>query len=244
MDKYAIQRKSVRFRLLLVGDNSPLTLQESIKPKQEKPSPSIKATSKAIKRYLSILGLQLKKLIIFSPLFPVLGKDTERNGRILLINAWLLLPQKLWIFWQQNGLHGSRLAGPWWGSPFSKGESPWGKARRAHWWDFELGSKQERNNSEPAHYEMWEGTTRLKGQGDGWASQPAALRCVINTAAHLKSYNSKAGNTGNRRKQEGNSRKLLQRATGFWKANCLNWLPELYIRFDGGRGWISVWQKG
>lgn len=42
MDKYAIQRKSVRFRLLLVGDNSPLTLQESIKPKQEKPSPSTK----------------------------------------------------------------------------------------------------------------------------------------------------------------------------------------------------------
>lgn len=69
---------------------------------------------------------------------------------------------------------------------------------------------------------MWEGITRLKGQGDGWASQPAALRYVINTAEHLKSYNRKPGNAGNRRKHEGNSRKLLQRATGFWKASWLN----------------------
>lgn len=48
-------------------------------------------SSKAIKRGFRFMRHQLKDLraqINFSSLLPILDKDAERNGRILLINTW------------------------------------------------------------------------------------------------------------------------------------------------------------
>lgn len=61
------------------------------------------------------------------------------------------------------------------------------KTSEAHWEGFKVGVKGDRRYSEPSHDKMWDGVTRLEGQGASRdLEEPAALRSAGNTAAHAK----------------------------------------------------------
>ena len=48
---------------------------------------------------------------------------------------------------------------------------------------------------DPAHDKLWDGIAGLQGQGASRGLQPVILRCVGDTAAHLKSYDNEPGTT-------------------------------------------------
>ena len=111
---------------------------------------------------------------------------------------------QLWLFWQRDSLHSTRLAGIRWDPPFSKWkEGLCSGACRAHWKGFKLDMKGEGEHIRLPGDKLWGDTQWLEGRGASMGPQPVAQKHAGDTAAQLKSCRNELGAPRGSRSQQG-----------------------------------------